>query len=153
VFIFFGPVAVCGTYYVQAHRISPEAMALSVPPGLLITAILVVNNIRDIESDDAAGKRTLAVRMGVEGSAAWYTMLVTGAFVALPAAGALTGTFVLFLPLLALPFATRLIGVVHRCYHDGPAMNGALAGTARLTLLYCLLLSAGLLLSAFSRVP
>jgi 1,4-dihydroxy-2-naphthoate octaprenyltransferase len=146
VFIFFGPVAVCGTFYVQALHVSPTAMALSVPAGLLITAILVVNNVRDIESDAVAGKRTLAVRMGVEGSLAWYAFLLTASFAALPPAAGFGGDYALLLPLLTLPLATRLIAVLQYHHDDGPAMNGALAGTARLTLLFCLLLAAGVLL-------
>ena len=67
VFVFFGPVAVCGTYFVQAGSVSGTAAAASLAPGLLITAILVVNNLRDIETDAGAGKRTLAVRLGVRG--------------------------------------------------------------------------------------
>jgi 1,4-dihydroxy-2-naphthoate octaprenyltransferase len=145
VFIFFGPVAVCGTFYVQTLRLSPAAIALSVPVGLLITAILVVNNIRDIDSDRLAGKLTLAVRMGAEGSVAWYAFLLAGAFISLPATAVAT-PMPLLLPLLTLPLSQKLIDTVHRFHSSGPVMNAALAGTARLTLLFCLLLAAGVLL-------
>ena len=67
-FIFFGLVAVCGTYYVQALTVSPAAIWTAVPIGLLATAILVVNNLRDIQTDRAAGKKTLAVRFGRRGA-------------------------------------------------------------------------------------
>ena len=144
VFVFFGPAAVCGTYYVQALSLTATAAAASVGPGLLITAILVVNNLRDIDTDRAAGKRTLAVRLGAAGAVADFQLLVGGAYLAallVPAAGA--GGL---LPLLTLPLALSLAVTVSRDFRDGPAMNAALAGTARLTLAYCSLLGAGLLL-------
>ncbi len=144
VFFFFGPAAVCGTYYVQALSLSATAVASSVAPGLLITAILVVNNLRDIDTDRQAGKRTLAVRLGPSGTVAEYVCLLCGAYLAaplIPAAGA-----GVLLPLLTLPLALSLAGTVARHYGDGPAMNAALGGTARLTLAHCLLLAAGLLL-------
>ena len=64
VFLFFGIVAVCGTYFVQAHNVTWGVLVAAVPVGLLVTAILVVNNYRDIDTDRRAGKRTLAVRLG-----------------------------------------------------------------------------------------
>src|SRR6266704_1326548 len=68
VFLFFGVVAVVGSYYVQTEHLTWEAFALSVPVGLLASAILVVNNLRDIETDRRAGKLTLAVRLGRDGA-------------------------------------------------------------------------------------
>ena len=68
-FLFFGVVAVVGTYYVETNRVSLEVLAASLPVGLTVTAILVVNNVRDIETDRAAGKRTLAVVLGRQGDA------------------------------------------------------------------------------------
>ncbi len=147
VFVFFGPVAVCGTYYVQAGALSGTPAAASVGPGLLITAILMVNNLRDLETDARAGKRTLAVRLGARGALAGYALLLTGAFLApapLLAAG-LRGPAIL-LPLLALPLTLPLVRTLATRREDGPAMNAALAGTARLTLVYCVLLAAGLVL-------
>jgi 1,4-dihydroxy-2-naphthoate octaprenyltransferase len=76
VFIFFGPVAVVGTFYVQALTTTPLAWLASLPIGFLATAILVVNNLRDIETDRIAGKRTLAVRLGAQASAWEYTLLL-----------------------------------------------------------------------------
>jgi 1,4-dihydroxy-2-naphthoate octaprenyltransferase len=84
VFLFFGLAAVCGTYYVQALALTPFAVTAAVPPGLLITAILVVNNLRDIETDSKVGKRTLAVRLGPRGTLAEYAALVAGAYLLLP---------------------------------------------------------------------
>jgi 1,4-dihydroxy-2-naphthoate octaprenyltransferase len=146
VFVFFGPVAVCGTYFVQAGALTPAPAAASVGPGLLVTAILVVNNLRDIETDARAGKRTLAVRLGARGALAEYALLLAGAFLAPPLllAGGVGGGLIL-LPLFALPLAVPLVRTLATRREDGPAMNAALAGTARLTLVYCLLLAIGLI--------
>lgn len=145
VFLFFGPVAVCGTYFVQAGSLSEVAAAASVAPGLLITAILVVNNLRDIATDARAGKRTLAVRLGVRGSLVEYRLLLFIPYL-LPfifVASGVRGPLIL-LPLLSLPLAPRLARTLAVRHEDGPAMNAALAGTARLALLYCLLFAVGL---------
>jgi 1,4-dihydroxy-2-naphthoate octaprenyltransferase len=145
VFVFFGPVAVCGTYFVQAGALTPAPAAASVGPGLLITAILVVNNLRDIETDARAGKRTLAVRLGPRGALGEYVLLLAGAFLAPPLlfAAGVRGAAIL-LPLLAAPLAVPLVRTLATRREDGPAMNAALAGTARLTLVYCVLLAIGL---------
>ena len=147
VFIFFGLAAVCGTYSVQALDVTPLAFAAALPPGLLITAILVVNNIRDIESDSRTGKRTLAVRLGPGGSLAEYVLLVAGAYLLaiLPWRLGMTGPWVL-LTLLSLPRVPPLVKTLARRHDDGPAMNAALAGTARLTLVFCILFGIGLIL-------
>lgn len=81
VFIFFGLVAVCGTYYVQAQAISRVAYFAAIPIGLLATAILVVNNLRDIETDKKVGKKTLAVRLGREGAQMEYVLLIGVAYI------------------------------------------------------------------------
>ena len=81
VFLFFGVVAVTGSYFVQVERIEWEAFVLAVPVGLLASAILVVNNVRDLETDRRAGKRTLAVRLGRERTRVLYVAMVAGAFV------------------------------------------------------------------------
>jgi 1,4-dihydroxy-2-naphthoate octaprenyltransferase len=145
VFVFFGPVAVCGTYFVQAGALSGAAAAASIGPGLLITAILVVNNLRDIETDARAGKRTLAVRLGPRGSLAEYQLLLALANQIPPAflAAGVRGPLIV-LPLLSLPLAVPLVKTLVARREDGPAMNAALAGTARLSLVYSLLLAAGL---------
>ncbi len=147
VFLFFGLAAVGGTYYVQAGEITPLALAVAVPPGLLITAILVVNNVRDIDTDGRTGKRTLAVRLGPRGSLAEYLLLLGGAYLTasvLWVSGS-TGPLVL-LTALSLPMATPLLGTLRDRHDDGPAMNEALAGTARLTFLFCFLFSIGLII-------
>jgi 1,4-dihydroxy-2-naphthoate octaprenyltransferase len=147
VFLFFGVVAVVGSYYVQIQALPWQAFVLSVPVGLLAAAILVVNNIRDLETDRRAGKRTLAVRLGRERTRALYTGIVGGAFIAAIVpwlAGSLTAWLVL--SWLAVPLAVPVVRTV-RDRTDGPSLNGALAGTGILQLAFCLLLSAGILAS------
>jgi 1,4-dihydroxy-2-naphthoate polyprenyltransferase len=147
VFAFFGIVAVTGSYFVQAEEVTWEAFVLAVPVGLLASAILVVNNVRDLESDRRAGKRTLAVRLGRERARTLYALMVYGAFVTAPApwvAGALSAW--LLLPLVLLPAAVVLARTVRR-HADGPTLNVTLARTGTLQLAFCALLSAGLLLS------
>jgi 1,4-dihydroxy-2-naphthoate octaprenyltransferase len=147
VFLFFGVVAVTGSYYVQAEQVTWEAFVLAVPVGLLASSILVVNNVRDLETDRRAGKRTLAVRLGRERTRTLYGLMVYGAFVTAPApwvAGSLSAW--LLLPLVLLPVAVGLVRVVRR-HADGPTLNRALARTGMLQLAFCVLLSAGLLAS------
>jgi 1,4-dihydroxy-2-naphthoate polyprenyltransferase len=147
VFLFFGVVAVNGSYYVQTEELSWEAFALSVPVGLLAAAILVVNNVRDIDTDRRAGKRTLAVKLGRERARRLFTAMVALSFLLPPAiwlAGGLSAW--LLLVLVALPLAPPLVRTV-ATRTDGPALNGALARTGLLLALFSLLLSAGVLLS------
>jgi 1,4-dihydroxy-2-naphthoate octaprenyltransferase len=147
VFAFFGIVAVTGSYYVQAEELPWEAFVLAVPVGLLASAILVVNNVRDLETDRRAGKRTLAVRLGRGRARTLYALMVYGAFATAPApwvAGELSAW--LLLPLVLLPAAVVLTRIV-REHADGPTLNLALARTGMLQLGFCVLLSAGLLLS------
>ena len=147
VFLFFGIVAVTGSYYVQVQQLPWEAFVCAVPVGLLASAILVVNNVRDLETDRRAGKRTLAVRLGRERTRALYVAMLTAAFVTAPLPWWLGSMEAwLLLPWLAAPLAVRLARVV-RTRVDGPSLNGALAGTGQLQLLFCLLYSAGILAS------
>src|SRR5213592_2482166 len=145
VFLFFGLVAVTGSYYVQIQHLPWEAFALAVPVGLLAAAILVVNNVRDIDSDRRAGKRTLAVRLGRPRTRTLYSVMLLVADVALiPVAIALSAW--VLLPLLTVPLAARLARTV-RAHVDGPTLNAALARTGMLQLLFCVLLSVGILAS------
>ena len=128
VFLFFGVVAVAGSYFAQVERLEWEALVLAVPVGLLASAILVVNNVRDLETDRRAGKRTLAVRLGRERARALFVGMVVLAFVTAPLPwilGSLSPW--LFLSWLAIPLAVPVIGIV-RTRTDGPSLNGALAG-------------------------
>ena len=147
VFLFFGIVAVAGSYFVQTTKLDWEAFALAVPVGLLASAILVVNNVRDIDSDRRASKRTLAVRLGRGRTRAMFIITVYLAFLLAPVTW-LFGPLKpwLLLSWLALPLAARVVAVV-RTRSDGPSLNGALAQSGMLQLTFCLLLSAGLLLS------
>jgi 1,4-dihydroxy-2-naphthoate polyprenyltransferase len=146
VFLFFGLVAVNGSYYVQLEELDWLPFGLSVPVGFLATAILVVNNVRDIDTDRRAGKRTLAVRIGRERARALYTGLVAGAFVALPVALlAADGPALALLGLLAAPLALAPWRAVQTAT-DGPTLNGALAGTGALLAAFSVLVTAGLLL-------
>jgi len=147
VFLFFGIVAVAGSYFVQTERLVWEAFALAVPVGLLASAVLVVNNVRDLETDRRAGKRTLAVRLGRVRTRRLYAAMVYGAFL-LTSVTWLLGSLQawLLLPWLALPLAAPVVRIV-RNRTDGPSLNEALARSGQLELLFCVLLSAGILLS------
>jgi 1,4-dihydroxy-2-naphthoate octaprenyltransferase len=143
VFVFFGPGAVAGTYYVQALSLSPLALLASIPIGALATAILVVNNLRDIETDARAGKHTLAVRIG-DGPTRSYYLLLLGAAYLLPLLLWWRGFAEawVMLPWLSLPLALQLAG---RMRHErGLALNGCLVGTARLEVVFGLLFALGL---------
>lgn len=148
VFLFFGLVAVAGSYYVQVRHLQWEPFALAVPVGLLAAAILIVNNVRDIDSDRRAGKRTLAVRIGRARSRTMYAVTVSVTYALVLAIWVLSGSFSawLLLPWLTIPLSVRLVRLVG-AHTDGPSLNRALAGTGQLQLAFCVLLSAGLLLS------
>ena len=145
VFLFFGIVAVAGSYFVQTEELRWEAFALAVPIGLLAAAILVVNNIRDIETDRRAGKRTLAVKLGRDRARTLFAVMMVLAFLVPPLLVPALSAWVL-LALVALPLAPPLVRTV-ATRTDGPALNGALAGTGKLLAVYSLLLAAGVLLS------
>jgi 1,4-dihydroxy-2-naphthoate octaprenyltransferase len=147
VFLFFGIVAVAGSFFVQVERLTWEAFALAVPVGLLAAAILVVNNVRDIDSDRRAGKRTLAVKLGRERTRVMYAGVVYLAYLLTPVTWVFGPTTAwVLLPWLTLPLAASIARIV-RGRTDGPSLNGALAQSGMLQLAFCMLLSAGLLLS------
>ncbi len=145
VFLFFGLAAVAGTYFVQSGSVSESAWWMSVPVGLIITAILVVNNLRDIENDRKAGKRTLAVRLGERGSRLEYLVCILVAYLILPLA-VLMGVVPAF-GLLAwgsLPVAIKTAQKVMT--NRGAPLNRALAGTGQTVFLYSLFFWIGLVL-------
>jgi 1,4-dihydroxy-2-naphthoate octaprenyltransferase len=145
VFIFFGLVAVCGTYYVQAGVVSPAAVWAAVPIGLLATAVLVVNNLRDIETDRVAGKKTLAVRFGRQGAQLEYLLLIIGAYLTPLLAWLIGGTsWGMLAAWLSLPLAIPQIRAIYT--QTGRALNMTLAGTARLELVFAVLLLLGFVL-------
>jgi 1,4-dihydroxy-2-naphthoate polyprenyltransferase len=143
VFVFFGLVAVVGTAYLQAGRVEPLFVAAAVPVGALTTAILVVNNLRDIPTDAAAGKRTLAVILGAHATSFEYAGLLVVAF-AVPVGLAAVGWGVaVLLPLLVLPLAVPLLRTV-RTFTEPRQLNPVLKATARLALVHGLLFALGL---------
>jgi 1,4-dihydroxy-2-naphthoate octaprenyltransferase len=145
VFLFFGLAAVAGSCFVQTGEWNPVALWLGVPMGSLGAAVLTVNNIRDLDTDSAAGKRTLPVRLGRPLARVYYAVLLGLPYVLV---GWMVGSGELpvlgFLCFLTLPVAVHLGVVIYR-RTDGPSLNAALAKTAALLLAFGLLLSAGLM--------
>jgi 1,4-dihydroxy-2-naphthoate octaprenyltransferase len=146
VFLFFGVTATVGSRYVHDMTAPMAAWLLSIPVGLLATAILVVNNYRDLDTDRAAGKRTLAVILGLERTRVLFMVLVYGAMalIAVFAATGLTPQPTIFAALLA-PYAMGPVRIMYR-KTDGPSLIKALKMTARLHLWTGLVLAAGLLI-------
>lgn len=142
VFLFFGLAAVCGTYYTQALRLTPAVWLAAVPAGLLIVNILVVNNVRDIPTDSATGKRTLAVRLGRRGAEREYLLCLLLAY-AVPPLGWALGLLPWsgLLAWLSIPLAVQQYREF--THTEGRALNKTLAGTARLALVYALLFALG----------
>jgi 1,4-dihydroxy-2-naphthoate polyprenyltransferase len=148
VFLFFGLVAVNGSYYVQLERLDGLPFGLSISVGLLVAAILVVNNVRDVDTDRRVGKRTMAVRLGRERTRRLYGTMLATALIALPITLLIwDGPAAALLGLVVIPLALRL-NLVVRTRNDGPSLNGALAGTGALVGTFSLLVSAGLLIAS-----
>jgi 1,4-dihydroxy-2-naphthoate polyprenyltransferase len=143
VLLFFGLVATAGSAYVQLGRVPPAALAASVPVGLVAVALLLANNIRDLDGDRRAGKRTLAVLLGGRRARALFEAVVAGAFVAVALLGVARPAALA--ALAAAPLAVRPVRLVR--HGDGPSLLAALAGTARLQLALGALLAAGLWVS------
>jgi 1,4-dihydroxy-2-naphthoate octaprenyltransferase len=148
VFLFFGLVAVNGAYYVQLEELDALPLGLSISIGFLAAAIIVVNNVRDVETDRRAGKNTLAVRIGREPAVQLYGLLVLGAFVVLPIAlVAGEASMLPLIGLLAAPLAVKPYRTLAE-RRDGPALNGVLAATGGVLAVFSLLVAAGLLISS-----
>jgi 1,4-dihydroxy-2-naphthoate octaprenyltransferase len=145
VFIFFGLASVAGTYYVQAGTVSAAVWWMTLPPGLIITAILVVNNLRDIDNDRKGGKHTLAVRIGERATKVEYVICMALAYLVMPLA-ALLGIipWLSLLAWLSLPLAYKSVRVV--LTQKGRPLNAALAGTGQTALVFSMLFWVGLLL-------
>lgn len=143
VLVFFGPIAVGGTYYVQALALPWPVVIAGLGPGLLSTAILTVNNLRDIEGDRVAGKKTLAARFGKGFSRTEYVVCVAGASLAVPLllAVGLNDHYLVLIACLTLLFALPLIRRVFTV--QGRELNGVLADTGKLMLLYSALFALG----------
>ncbi len=141
VFVFFGLFAVLGTTWTQAHRLDLASVAGAVGCGALACAILVTNNLRDLEGDREAGKRTLAVRLGFARTRRLYTALVVGAFVMVVVAGVVHPTALV--GLLAVPMAVGPLRIV-RSDAVGRELLPALSRTGALQLWYAVCLTIGL---------
>jgi 1,4-dihydroxy-2-naphthoate octaprenyltransferase len=144
VMVFFGFVATVGSAWVHLERIDGVAVAAAVPVGLLACALLVVNNLRDVDTDGETGKITLAVRLGAARTRLLYRACVVGAFLAILLLGFVRPSALV--ALLVFPLAVPPLRVVAR-RRDAPGLIAALIGTARLGLWTSLTLAAGLLVS------
>lgn len=148
VFVFFGVMATAGSAYVQVETVPDAAWWASVPMGLLAVAILVVNNLRDIPTDAVAGKRTLAVRLGDHRTRWFYRLCVAGAFAAVLAGVVVDAAQGSGLPAWSLlAFGAVVVAVepvreVGRA--GGRALIGVLVGSARLQIVFGILLALGL---------
>ncbi|MBV5302869.1 MAG: 1,4-dihydroxy-2-naphthoate polyprenyltransferase [Chlorobium sp.] len=144
VFIFFGLVAVGGTYYVQAHTLSPPVLLSAVAPGLFSVNILLVNNIRDIATDRTVGKMTLPARIGASRARQLYVILTVIAFL-VPVLLSMSGYSPWgMLSLLSSPLAFTMIRQLYAS--EGRELNNVLAGTGKLLTLHGILFSFGLLI-------
>ncbi|MCU0311596.1 MAG: 1,4-dihydroxy-2-naphthoate polyprenyltransferase [Acidimicrobiales bacterium] len=147
VFVFFGVVATTGSAFVQIERLTPLTAGVSVPVGLLATALLVVNNLRDIPGDTVAGKRTLAVRLGDQPTRILYTALIGATYVTVPFLAGLSerplAAAALFTVLLARPPVQKVLEGAR-----GPALIPVLGATGRLQLVFGVVLAGGLWIGA-----
>ena len=143
VFIFFGPVAVGGTYYVQTMAMDATVLSAAIAPGLFSVAILTVNNLRDIDSDRAAGKKTLAVRFGRSFSKLEYLTSIVVASSVPALLYTVNGQHPWAMLTLIVPVVAA--SVIRRVFttNEGPPLNDALAATGKLLLLYSVLFSIG----------
>ncbi|MEY2451182.1 MAG: 1,4-dihydroxy-2-naphthoate polyprenyltransferase [Acidimicrobiaceae bacterium] len=146
VFVFFGLVATVGSTYVQTERITGLSVGAAIPVGLLATALLVVNNLRDIPGDTAAGKQTLAVRLGEARTRALYVALLVGAVIAVPLVSGIGQRPAGALALIAIPLAQRPVTVVLSGAR-GPALIPVLVATGRIQLVFGTLFALGLTLT------
>jgi 1,4-dihydroxy-2-naphthoate polyprenyltransferase len=146
VFVFFGLVATVGSAYVQIGSISGLAVAVAVPVGLLSTALLVVNNLRDIPGDTEAGKRTLAVRLGDQRTRILYTALMVTPFLLIPPIAAF-GRIGAVAALAGIPFGRKPVLAVLEGAR-GPALIPVLGATGRVQLVAGGAMAAGLWFTA-----
>jgi 1,4-dihydroxy-2-naphthoate octaprenyltransferase len=143
-FLFFGIVAVNGTYYVQTQQFSALALVASITTALLVMNIIIVNNLRDIDTDHAASKRTLAVRIGDRATRLEYTLSMALAFLIALGLALVTRQWLIAGPILLAPLAYKLLRDVWATPRS-PALNPILGRTAQFNLWFAGLLSLGLL--------
>lgn len=147
VFIFFGLAAVAGTYYIQAGFVTPAVWWMTIPPGMIVTAILVVNNLRDLENDRKAGKHTVAVRLGEQGTKIQYvTCMVIAYLVLIPVARVGLIPWMALLAWLSLPLAYQATKVV--LTQKGRPLNMVLAKTGQTALAFSLFFAIGLIVNS-----
>lgn len=145
VWVFFGVLAVAGSYWLQAARLSPAAVLAGAALGLPAAAVLLVNNLRDVAADTAAGRRTLAAVLGDAGARRLHTGFLLAPFLALPMLAALLpNRYGIWLALLALPVCFKVMQRMRGA--SGVALNSVLADTARAQFVFGLLLAIGCLL-------
>ena len=145
VFIFFGFVGTVGTYYVQALQLTPLVFWVSVPVGALITNVLVVNNYRDIDEDKLNGKHTLAVKWGQKFTRLQYVVFTVISYaILLVVYFTYKQELIIFLPVLSLPLAIKLIKMIYTL--EGKELNKTLELTAKLSAIYGILFAFGILL-------
>ncbi len=145
VLVFFGPVAVMGTYYLQTQTSSLPVVIASLGPGLIATAILVVNNLRDMDTDKVAGKKTLVVKFGRTFARYEYLLCIATACLVPLGLYSLNEPPYVLLSSLILIFALPIIRVIFTSI-EGTVLNKALAHTGKLLLLYSVLFSIGYLI-------
>lgn len=144
VFIFFGLVAVCGTFYVFHGYINEIVIMVSTVPGFLSANILAVNNIRDIETDPKAGKNTLQVKLGKKKSQVLFTVLMILPYLISAFLFFVLDSYTMLLPFLTLKFAINIIKDIYT--KTGKQLNKTLANTGKLLLMFGILLSFGFIL-------
>ncbi len=137
VFVFFGLVAVCGSYYVQTQNLNLFIILAAIPAGMLSSNILGVNNIRDIETDKLANKKTLAVKIGKSNAIRLFEFEIASAYAAIVILSILYNNYILLLPLLTIVLSIRLIKNVKTLV--GLELNKALAATGKLLLIFGIL--------------
>lgn len=147
VFVFFGVVATTGSAFVQIERFTPLTVFASIPVGLFATALLVVNNLRDIPGDTAVGKRTLAVRLGDHGTRYFYIALMTIPFVTVPFLAGPSGRPLAAVSLFAVLLARKPVQKVIEGAR-GPGLIPVLGATGRVQLVFGVLFAAGLFIAA-----
>ncbi|MTV24402.1 1,4-dihydroxy-2-naphthoate polyprenyltransferase [Nitriliruptoraceae bacterium ZYF776] len=147
VFVFFGVVATVGSAYVQDEAVTTVAVVASLPMGALATALLVVNNLRDVPTDREVGKRTLAVRLGERRTRVLYAGLVVASYLTVVALVLVAGEGWVALPLLSLPLAWPAVTTVTGGARGGDLV-GALGHTARTQLVFAALLALGLVVAS-----
>lgn len=147
VFIFFGLIAVCGTYYVQVHTVSIDVLIASLAPGFLSMNILGINNFRDIDSDRKVGKITLSVRIGRRNSIILYEALMLFSYITPIVLLMLNKSYFMLLPMITIPLAIKLIKEMKT--KSGSELNNTLAGTGKLLMIYGILSSIGFVISNY----